>query len=208
VVTLVCGVRRRRAPPVDTVLTAGAWIHDLAWQLSTGRGLGAVSTSTLAPSTSVQVSSTLVPPGGPGSGSKFDQGQGGKHQYPWRQEATVVDGNLITARTPADLGPWMRALLGGPCPPVEARRSAIAHSSEFLPMDWREIGTAPRLGAPPRKGPNHRQPGHGTSRTARRRSGAAALPSARRSVLAADVADDGGELLRRREVDVGDVVER
>jgi len=29
----------------------------------------------------------------------------------WVDEATVVDGNLITARTPADLGPWMRALL-------------------------------------------------------------------------------------------------
>jgi putative intracellular protease/amidase len=26
-------------------------------------------------------------------------------------EATVVDGNLISARTPADLGPWMKALL-------------------------------------------------------------------------------------------------
>jgi protease I len=30
----------------------------------------------------------------------------------WVDEATVVDGNLISARTPADLGPWMRALLG------------------------------------------------------------------------------------------------
>jgi protease I len=29
----------------------------------------------------------------------------------WRDEATVVDGNLISARTPADLGPWMKALL-------------------------------------------------------------------------------------------------
>jgi protease I len=29
----------------------------------------------------------------------------------WVDEATVVDGNLITARTPDDLGPWMRALL-------------------------------------------------------------------------------------------------
>ncbi len=29
----------------------------------------------------------------------------------WVDEATVVDGNLISARTPADLGPWMRALL-------------------------------------------------------------------------------------------------
>jgi protease I len=29
----------------------------------------------------------------------------------WSDEATVVDGNLISARTPADLGPWMRALL-------------------------------------------------------------------------------------------------
>ncbi len=29
----------------------------------------------------------------------------------WMDEATVVDGNLISARTPADLGPWMRALL-------------------------------------------------------------------------------------------------
>jgi protease I len=31
--------------------------------------------------------------------------------------ATVIDGNLISARTPADLGPWMKALLhalGGP----------------------------------------------------------------------------------------------
>jgi protease I len=26
-------------------------------------------------------------------------------------QATVVDGNLISARTPADLGPWMKALL-------------------------------------------------------------------------------------------------
>lgn len=29
----------------------------------------------------------------------------------WVDEATVVDGNLISARTPADLGPWMRAVL-------------------------------------------------------------------------------------------------
>ncbi len=35
----------------------------------------------------------------------------------WVDQATVVDGNLISARTPADLGPWMKALLsalGGP----------------------------------------------------------------------------------------------
>src|SRR5262252_2913295 len=29
----------------------------------------------------------------------------------WVDDATVVDGNLISARTPADLGPWMKALL-------------------------------------------------------------------------------------------------
>jgi protease I len=29
----------------------------------------------------------------------------------WIDEATVVDENLISARTPADLGPWMKALL-------------------------------------------------------------------------------------------------
>src|SRR5712691_8617165 len=29
----------------------------------------------------------------------------------WVDEATVVDDNLISARTPADLGPWMKALL-------------------------------------------------------------------------------------------------
>ena len=29
----------------------------------------------------------------------------------WVDEATVVDGTLISARTPADLGPWMKALL-------------------------------------------------------------------------------------------------
>jgi protease I len=29
----------------------------------------------------------------------------------WVDEACVVDGNLISARTPADMGPWMRALL-------------------------------------------------------------------------------------------------
>jgi len=29
----------------------------------------------------------------------------------WVDEATVVDGNLISARTPADLGQWMKALL-------------------------------------------------------------------------------------------------
>jgi protease I len=29
----------------------------------------------------------------------------------WVDEACVVDGNLISARVPADLGPWMRALL-------------------------------------------------------------------------------------------------
>jgi len=29
----------------------------------------------------------------------------------WVDEATVVDGNLISARTPADLGPWMKVLL-------------------------------------------------------------------------------------------------
>lgn len=29
----------------------------------------------------------------------------------WVDEACVVDGNLISARTPADLGPWMKELL-------------------------------------------------------------------------------------------------
>jgi protease I len=29
----------------------------------------------------------------------------------WVDEAAVVDGNLISARTPADLGPWMKALI-------------------------------------------------------------------------------------------------
>ena len=29
----------------------------------------------------------------------------------WVDQATVVNGNLISARTPADLGPWMKALL-------------------------------------------------------------------------------------------------
>jgi protease I len=29
----------------------------------------------------------------------------------WADQAAVVDGNLISARTPADLGPWMKALL-------------------------------------------------------------------------------------------------
>ncbi len=29
----------------------------------------------------------------------------------WVDEATVVDGNLISARTPNDLGPWLKALL-------------------------------------------------------------------------------------------------
>jgi protease I len=29
----------------------------------------------------------------------------------WVDEPTVVDGNLISARSPADLGPWMKALL-------------------------------------------------------------------------------------------------
>src|SRR6201987_4023571 len=31
----------------------------------------------------------------------------------WVDQATVVDGNLISARTPADLGPWMKALSDG-----------------------------------------------------------------------------------------------
>ena len=29
----------------------------------------------------------------------------------WVDEACVVDGNLISARTPADLGPWMKAIM-------------------------------------------------------------------------------------------------
>jgi protease I len=29
----------------------------------------------------------------------------------WVDDACVVDGNLISARTPADLGPWMKAVL-------------------------------------------------------------------------------------------------
>jgi len=29
----------------------------------------------------------------------------------WVDKETVVDGNLISARTPSDLGPWMKALL-------------------------------------------------------------------------------------------------
>jgi protease I len=30
----------------------------------------------------------------------------------WVDEACVIDGNLISARVPGDLGPWMKALLG------------------------------------------------------------------------------------------------
>jgi protease I len=30
----------------------------------------------------------------------------------WVDEAVVVDSNLVSARTPADLGPWMKALIG------------------------------------------------------------------------------------------------
>src|SRR5919106_769324 len=30
----------------------------------------------------------------------------------WVDEATVVDGNLISARGPDDLGPWLKALIG------------------------------------------------------------------------------------------------
>ncbi|HEX5189135.1 MAG TPA: type 1 glutamine amidotransferase domain-containing protein [Streptosporangiaceae bacterium] len=43
----------------------------------------------------------------------------------WTDEATVVDGNLISARTPADLGPWMKALLAalGAAAPVSARQA-------------------------------------------------------------------------------------
>jgi protease I len=29
----------------------------------------------------------------------------------WVDEATVVDGTLISARTPDDLGPWMKAII-------------------------------------------------------------------------------------------------
>ncbi len=29
----------------------------------------------------------------------------------WSDEATIVDGNLISARHPGDLGPWLRAIL-------------------------------------------------------------------------------------------------
>jgi len=39
----------------------------------------------------------------------------------WVDEATVVDGNLISARTPADLGPWMKALLKA----IELRALAV-----------------------------------------------------------------------------------
>jgi deglycase len=34
----------------------------------------------------------------------------------WVDEETVVDRNLISARTPEDLGPWMRALISALCP--------------------------------------------------------------------------------------------
>ena len=36
----------------------------------------------------------------------------------WVDQAAVVDGNLISARTPADLGPWMKALLAARTSPV------------------------------------------------------------------------------------------
>ncbi len=38
----------------------------------------------------------------------------------WVDEATVVDGHLISARTPADLGPWMKALLSALQDPAES----------------------------------------------------------------------------------------
>jgi protease I len=37
----------------------------------------------------------------------------------WVDEATVVDGHLISARTPADLGPWMKALLAALADPAD-----------------------------------------------------------------------------------------
>jgi protease I len=36
----------------------------------------------------------------------------------WVDEATVVDGHLISARTPADLGTWMKALLSALDAPI------------------------------------------------------------------------------------------
>jgi len=30
----------------------------------------------------------------------------------WVDEACVIDGNLVSARTPADMGPWMKGFLG------------------------------------------------------------------------------------------------
>ncbi|MEJ7583560.1 MAG: type 1 glutamine amidotransferase domain-containing protein [Acidimicrobiales bacterium] len=30
----------------------------------------------------------------------------------WVDEACVIDGNLVSARTPADLGPWMKGFMG------------------------------------------------------------------------------------------------
>ena len=39
----------------------------------------------------------------------------------WADEAVVVVGNLISSRTPADLGPWMLALLGALAGGHEAR---------------------------------------------------------------------------------------
>jgi protease I len=47
----------------------------------------------------------------------------------WLDEATVIDGNLISARVPADLGPWMRALLGTlESESDEDRARRLAHS--------------------------------------------------------------------------------
>jgi protease I len=39
----------------------------------------------------------------------------------WVDEETVVDGNLISARTPEDLGPWMRALIPATAATTAAR---------------------------------------------------------------------------------------
>jgi protease I len=36
----------------------------------------------------------------------------------WVDEPAVVDGNLISARTPADLGPWMKAVLAALADPT------------------------------------------------------------------------------------------
>ena len=78
---------------------------------STGRPPGKAAVKSVSPPGPVRIKLGEDPQGLLGTGVSAIRDDMANARTDWADERTVVGGDLISARTPADLGPWMKALL-------------------------------------------------------------------------------------------------